>query len=96
MTRASELELSEKMHRTYVAVDRVVASALWLGATALVLVDVLTPINTGDIGLLAGMGASVVCVRGYVLRVESELRNAFELGRDYEIQSVRKMRRPSE
>lgn len=77
------------MHNTYVAVDRIFATTLWVLSTALITTDVLTEVNSGDLGILAGLGAAVVSVRGYVMRIEHELRNAFELGRD----SVRLMRR---
>lgn len=69
------------------------AFVLWLAALTLVLVDVLTGIDTGDIGIVASAAAATLTVRGYMIGLVDQIqireRNAFEIGRD----SVRSIRR---
>lgn len=79
------------MHDTYIAADRVLATVLWTAATGLILLDVVTSINTGDVGILLVGGAGTLSVRGEIRRLEGRERRAFDLGR--ESADVRDMRR---
>lgn len=65
-----------------VSLTSVFAWVLWVVAIALVLVDVFTEVNSGDLGIVAAAGGATLTVRGYFLDLEDRERNAFEIGRD--------------
>ena len=61
---------------------------------ALVLVDLFSRVECGELGLLAAGAAMVFNVRGFFCRLAERERNAFEIGRDFEagMQEVRRVR----
>ena len=67
-----------------VAVRTVVAVALWGIGIGFVLVQIFTPFRVGQVGLVCVGGAMVLNVRGYFSRLDGQMRDAFQLGRDFE------------
>lgn len=71
-----------------VSLTRVFALGLWALAAALVLAELALGVDLADVGLLAGLAAATLTVRGYFVDLHDRERNAFEIGRD----SARKVR----
>lgn len=69
------------------------AILLWPLGFILILVDVFTSHQTGQLGLFAAAGGAVFNVRGFFCKLHKREQNAFELGRDYassaEVRSLR-------
>lgn len=78
-----------------VQVTAVISGVLWLAGAATIVAGVLTKAyGVPAVGLFSAGVAAVLNIRGLVLGMEQRIRNAFELGRDYErsqppIRSVR-------
>jgi hypothetical protein len=62
----------------------VFATALWVGGSVMVLLNAVIGIEVGQVGLACIGGAMVLNVRGFFCRMHSEMRDAFQMGRDYE------------
>lgn len=71
-----------------VSLTGISAAALWVLSVAMVIVDVFTDVNSGDLGIIAGLGAATLTIRGYFVDLAAREQNAFEIGRD----SVRRTR----
>lgn len=55
---------------------------LWPAGLGLVLLDLFTAVNTGQLGLYLAMGGGVLNIRGFFCAQNYRERNAFYLGRD--------------
>lgn len=72
-----------------------VATVLWAAGLGLVAAGIVTDRNGfPGLGVLTGMAAMLVQIRGYLTDHETCLRHAFDLGRDYErgVAEVRSLR----
>lgn len=71
-----------------------VAATLWVIGSAMVVVSVFIEPGLGHVGLALVAGGMVLHIRGFFLQFYSELKNAFELGREYErgAENVRSLR----
>lgn len=68
-----------------VRVAAVISGVLWVTGAALVVAGVLTKVyGVPAVGLFTAGVAAVLNIRGFVLRMEERIRDAFDLGRDYE------------
>lgn len=65
-----------------VSLNGLATAGLWTSAAVLVPLDVLTDVNTGDLGILSAIGAATLSIRSYFAALEDRERNAFEIGRD--------------
>lgn len=61
-----------------------IAAALWLAGTFLVLADIFTKYEVGQLGLVTVGAAMVLNVRSFFCHMHRQMQDAFELGRDYE------------
>lgn len=67
-----------------VSISWALAIALWTIGTMLVLWDLLAPVPVGNLGVVIVTAATVLNIRAYFGDMHEYMRNAFELGRDYE------------
>lgn len=67
-----------------ISATSVAAGVLWAIGAALTIVELLTGIDTGEVGIVAAAGGGVLTIRGYFCRLACRERKAFELGREYE------------
>jgi hypothetical protein len=65
-----------------VSLTTVCAAVLWALALVLIFLELFTRIETGDLGVVASVGAGVLFVRGFFAELAEREQNAFELGRD--------------
>lgn len=76
------------MQDRHVSLTGVTAAALWMLAVVLVVADTFTDVSCGDVGIIAGLAAATLTIRGYFVDLAAREQNAFEIGRD----SVRRTR----
>lgn len=76
------------MQDRHVSLTGVTAAALWMLSVVLVVAGALTDVSCGDLGIVAGLAAVTLTIRGYFVDLADRERNAFEIGRD----SVRRTR----
>lgn len=63
----------------------VISGVLWVAGAATVIAGVFTKTyGLPAVGLFSAGVAAVLNIRSFVLRMEERVRDAFELGRDYE------------
>ena len=77
-----------------ISTTTVTASLLWALGMALIVLDILTSRDTGELGLYATCAGGVLNIRGFFCSLHQRETNAFEIGRDYErgASGVRRMR----
>lgn len=68
----------------HLSATAVAATVLWVIGVALAMVQLLTDVGVGQLGIIAAAGGATLNVRGYFVKLEDRERNAFNLGRDYE------------
>lgn len=80
------------MHEHEVRVSTVLTTVLWVVSFGLVVVGMVTNRNgIPGFGVLTGMAATTIHIRGFIASYEERMRGAFELGRDHE-RSLRSLR----
>lgn len=57
---------------------------LWTVGVVLTIVELVTGLDVGELGVVTAAGGAVLTVRGFFCQLADRERNAFELGRDYE------------
>jgi hypothetical protein len=72
----------EHMQDRRVSLTGISAIALWVTSLVLVLTDMFTEVNSGDLGIVAAAGAGTLTIRGYFVDLAARERNAFDIGRD--------------
>lgn len=72
------------MQEKEVSVRSVVAGVLWIVGSGLVLASIFTREGLGHVGLAFIAAGVVFHLHGLFNRLQSDLKNAFDLGRDYE------------
>lgn len=82
------------MNNRSISVYSALAVLLWTLGAILIVVDMVSNWETGELGLLAAGGGGVLSIRAYFCAFERRERNAFLLGRDYgehtaEVRSLR-------
>lgn len=82
--QAVMVEREARVQDREVAVRAVVALAMWIVGVGLVVANIFVKPSIGELGLTSVAGAVVMNVRGYFCRFHEQVRNGFELGRDYE------------
>jgi hypothetical protein len=70
----------------------VAATVLWILGGSLAVVEAVSGLQVGALGIVAVAGGATLNVRGYFCGLEARERNAFVLGRDYEREQERGMR----
>ena len=74
--------MDKSMQDKHVSLNSLVAGVLWAMAPVLVLVDLFSDVESGELGVLLGLGATTLSVRGYFVALADRERNAFMIGRD--------------
>lgn len=72
-----------------IAATTALAALLWPAGLALVILDLMTGIQTGELGLyLAGAGG-VLTIRGFFCEMRQRERDAYRLGEEAGVRSIR-------
>lgn len=80
--------MDQQMQDKNVSLTDACSWVLWVLAVALVVVQMASPLETAELGVIAAIGGATLTVRGYFVDLADRERNAYEIGRD----SVRRAR----